>query len=73
MRTIEINITEDTLPPVDQKEVQDAIGRLSMWALDQFDTVKIYNDGKFDLVANYSRSDNAACKYVIGAEYTFHS
>jgi hypothetical protein len=76
-RNITINIDELNLPDVPKKELHTAIGRLSVWALDDYDIVKIYKDGKTDLTARYFKSDNTG-EYTIGAvwrgnEFTFHS
>ncbi len=56
-----------------------AMGRLATWAVDDFNRVDIYNDGKDDFVAHYSDTEHDR-KYVIGAiwrketeEFTFHS
>lgn len=54
-----------------------AIGYLSGWSADTYPTVRIYRDGKTDIVAVYLKGDNEL-GYVIGAvwhddHYGFHS
>ena len=75
MRTIEFRFD---VPDVDPQQFRNAIAYLTLWSLDRYDTVRIYSDGAFDLVAVYTNSDNQ--RYTIGAvwrptsgEYTFHS
>jgi hypothetical protein len=78
MRIVIINLTEEESPSVPLQELHKAVGRLSVWALNSYDTVNIWSDGKEDLIAIYTHSDESNKKYAIGAvwrgaEYTFNS
>lgn len=76
-RTVEINVDLDRVKHENNQQLQQAIGRLSLWG-PTLQTVRIFNDGDNDLIAVYL--DNDVRRYVIGAvwrpesnEYTFHS
>lgn len=69
MRTVEIYADK-----VDNEDYLRALGYLSSYS--SYDTVKIYNDGKNDLIAHYFRGDKY--QFTIGAifregKYEFHS
>lgn len=77
MRKIELELSNEFKDYCPQAELFKAVGRLSVWALDKFDTVKICEDGKTDLIAYYTATTSEA-KYIIGAvwrgnEFSFHS
>ena len=60
LRTIEFRFD---VPDVDPQQFRNAIAYLTLWALDRYDTVRIYNDGAFDLVAVYTNPDNQPTLY----------
>jgi hypothetical protein len=79
MRTITLNIDMGKLEDAPDLNIQAAIGRLAVWALDGYAQVTISNDGRNDLIATYVDYTRAR-KFTIGAvwrfdsqEYTFHS
>jgi len=80
MRTVELHYDEEQLMDVPTMQLQQAIGRLSLWAYSGYPKVRIYNDGKNDLIAFYTDTNDDSIRYTIGAvwrpeskEYTFHS
>ena len=77
MRKIELNFNEDQILHGNYQQLFQAIGRISWRAMDGYETVRIFNDGKNDLIAYY---EGTWGKFVMGAvwreeskEYTFHS
>jgi len=80
MRTVELHYEEERLVEVPTIQLQQAIGRLSIWAYSGYDKVSVYSDGKNDLIAHYIDLNDSDHRYTIGAvwrpeskEYTFHS
>jgi hypothetical protein len=80
MRTVELHYDEEKLAEVPTMQLQQAIGRLSIWAYSGYPRVRICNDGKNDLIAFYTDANDVSSRFTIGAvwrpeskEYTFHS
>jgi hypothetical protein len=76
-RTVDIQLTDEDLIAMGYPLV--SIGYLSTWALDAYDTVTIFRDGRsLDMVAHF-RSTATGRTYTIGAvrnadgSYGYHS
>ena len=73
-RTIEINIIHNIEEPILQK----AIARLSIWAINHYDDVKIFSRSEKELLANYTKA-GINRTFTMGAilgkdgEWSYHS
>jgi hypothetical protein len=73
-RNIEINI----IHPIEEPTLQKAIARLSIWAINHYDDVRIYSRSEKELLAHYTKA-GIDRTFTMGAilgkdgEWSYHS